>query len=73
MPLALDFFLHYAYLILFLWVMLEQLGAPVPSVPILLTAGSLTATHKLLLPAVIVAVVAACFVSDSLWYLLGKR
>jgi membrane protein DedA with SNARE-associated domain/rhodanese-related sulfurtransferase len=38
-----------------------------------LTAGSLTATHKLLLPAVIVAVVAACFVSDSLWYLLGKR
>ena len=52
---------------------LEQLGAPVPSIPIVLTAGSLTSTHKLLLPAVIVAVVAGCFVSDSLWYLLGKR
>jgi len=47
MPLALDFFLHYAYWIIFLWVLVEQLGVPIPSVPLLLTAGTLTATHKL--------------------------
>ena len=73
MPLAFDFFLHFAYVILFLWVMAEQLGVPVPSLPLLLAAGTLTATHKLSLPLVLLAAVAGCFVSDSLWYLLGKR
>src|ERR1700691_4545134 len=73
MPLAYDFFLHYAYVILFLWVMGEQLGVPVPSIPLLLAAGTLTATHKLSFPLVLFSVVAACFVSDSLWYMLGKR
>jgi membrane protein DedA with SNARE-associated domain len=73
MPLAFDFFLHFAYAILFLWVMAEQLGVPVPSLPLLLAAGTLTATHKLSFPLVLLAAVAGCFVSDSLWYLLGKR
>ncbi len=73
MPLAYDFFLHFAYVILFVWVMGEQLGVPIPSMPLLLAAGTLTATHKLSLPFVLVAVVAGCFVSDTLWYLLGKR
>ena len=67
MGLGFSFFLHYAYIILFLWVMGEQLGAPVPSIPLLLAAGTLTATHKLSLPLVLFAVVAGCFVSDSLW------
>src|ERR1700677_865095 len=73
MPLAYDFFLHYAYVILFLWVMGEQLGVPVPSIPLLLAAGTLTATHKLSFPLVLFAVVAGCFVSVTLWYMLGKR
>ena len=73
MPLALEFFLHYAYLIIFVWILAEQLGMPVPSIPILLTAGSLTATHKLSLSLVLISLVAGCFVSDSVWYLLGKR
>jgi membrane protein DedA with SNARE-associated domain/rhodanese-related sulfurtransferase len=73
MQLALQFFLHYAGFMLFLWVLGEQLGAPVPSVPLLLTAGSLTATHVLPLSLVLVAVLAACFLADSTWYFLGKR
>ena len=73
MPLAVDFFLHYAYFILFLWVMAEQLGVPVPSMPLLLAAGTLTATHKLSLSLTLLAIVAGCFVSDSSWYFLGKR
>jgi membrane protein DedA with SNARE-associated domain len=68
MPLAFDFFLHFAYVILFLWVMAEQLGVPVPSLPLLLAAGTLTATHKLSLPLVLFAAVAGCFISDSLWF-----
>ena len=43
MPLALDFFIQYGYAILFLWVLAEQLGMPIPSAPLLITAGTLTA------------------------------
>ena len=46
MPIAVDFFLHYVYVILFFWVLAEQLGMPIPSIPLLLTAGTLTGTHK---------------------------
>ena len=73
MPIAIDFFLKYGYWILFLWVLIEQLGAPVPSVPILLTAGTLTSTHKMSLPLVLIAVVLGSLISDSIWYLMGKK
>lgn len=70
---ASSFFIQHAYWILFLWVLLEQLGIPLPSTPILLTAGTLTATHHLSLPLVLAAAIAGSLVSDSLWYVLGKR
>jgi membrane protein DedA with SNARE-associated domain/rhodanese-related sulfurtransferase len=73
MPVALSFFLKYGYAILFVWVLTEQLGVPVPTVPILLTAGTLTATHKMNLALVLLAVVMGSLVSDSLWYVMGKR
>ena len=73
MPLAMDFFVHYAYGILFLWVLVEQLGVPVPSVPLLLTAGTLTSTHRLHAVPVMLSVLAACAVADSLWYAAGVR
>lgn len=73
MPIALAFFVHYAYLILFLWVLVEQIGVPVPSIPVLLTAGTLSATHKIHHSYALLAVLAACVVSDSMWYALGRR
>jgi membrane protein DedA with SNARE-associated domain/rhodanese-related sulfurtransferase len=73
MPVALDFFLHHAYLILFGWIAAEQIGLPIPSVPILLTAGTLTATHQLSLPLILFSAILACLISDSLWYFLGAR
>jgi membrane protein DedA with SNARE-associated domain/rhodanese-related sulfurtransferase len=73
MPVALDFFLQYGYLILFVWVMAEQLGMPIPSVPLLLTAGTLTATHRMNLLLVLLSVIAGSLVSDTTWYFMGKR
>jgi membrane protein DedA with SNARE-associated domain/rhodanese-related sulfurtransferase len=73
MPIALAFFVHYAYVILFLWVLVEQLGMPIPSIPVLLTAGTLAATHRLSASASIAAVLVACLLADSTWYLLGRR
>ncbi|HET9087680.1 MAG TPA: DedA family protein, partial [Acidobacteriaceae bacterium] len=68
-----EIFLHYEYLILFLWVMLEQLGMPVPSTPILLTAGTLTATHGMRMHWVILAVLLGAIAGDSVWFRLGGR
>ncbi len=73
MPIAYEVFLRYAYLILFVWVLVEQLGAPIPSVPVMLTAGTLTATHKLSLPLVLISVLLGSLVSDSVWFVMGKR
>ena len=73
MPIALSFFIRHAYWILFLWVLMEQLGVPLPSAPILLTAGTLTATDHLKLGFVLLAALAGSLVSDSIWYWLGRR
>ncbi len=73
MPIALAFFVHYAYLILFVWVLVEQLGVPIPSIPLLLTAGTLSATHRIHVAYALPAVLLACILADSTWYFLGRR
>jgi len=73
MPIAVEFFVGHAYAILFLWVLVEQLGMPVPSIPLLLTAGTLSATHRLSAFSALLAVIAACLISDSTWYGLGRH
>ncbi|MGC1783726.1 MAG: VTT domain-containing protein [Acidobacteriaceae bacterium] len=66
-------FLHFGYLIVFGWVLVEQLGVPLPSTPILLTAGTLTATHHMRIEWLVVAVMAASAIADSAWFQLGGR
>ncbi len=72
MPFA-QLFLAHAYLVLALWVFAEQIGLPIPSAPLLLTAGTLTATHRLHLLPVLLAIVGGSLVSDTTWFFLGKR
>ena len=73
MNIALEFFVHYAYFILFLWVLVEMLGVPIPSVPVLLTAGTVAATHRISGSLALVVVLAACLIGDTFWYYLGRR
>ena len=73
MPIALVFFIHYAYLIIFLWVLVEQIGIPIPSVPVLLTAGTLSATHRVSWLGITLAMVLACVIADTVWFSLGRR
>jgi membrane protein DedA with SNARE-associated domain/rhodanese-related sulfurtransferase len=73
MPIALAFFVQYAYGILFLWVLVEQFGIPIPSIPVLLTAGTLSATHRIHASYSLLAVLLACMIADSMWYFLGRR
>ena len=73
MPIAVEFFVAHAYAILFCWVLVEQLGVPMPSVPLLLTAGTLSATHRLSASSVLAVVALACVIADSTWYGLGRQ
>jgi membrane protein DedA with SNARE-associated domain/rhodanese-related sulfurtransferase len=73
MPIAIVVFVHYAYLIIFLWVLVEQIGIPIPSIPVLLTAGTLTATHRIHHIYVVMAMLAACMIADTIWFSLGRR
>jgi membrane protein DedA with SNARE-associated domain/rhodanese-related sulfurtransferase len=72
MPIAVEFFVAHAYAILFFWVLVEQLGIPIPSIPLLLTAGTLSATHRLSASTSLLVIVVACLISDSTWYMLGR-
>lgn len=73
MHFTVHFFLEYSYWILFGWVLIEQLGVPLPSSPILLAAGTLTATHHLGIGGIVLAVMAGCVLADSVWFRLGGR
>ncbi|HWQ03643.1 MAG TPA: VTT domain-containing protein [Candidatus Nitrosotenuis sp.] len=68
-----EFLVRHGYLVLFFWVMGEQLGLPVPAVPILLAAGALAGAGKLSLPLVVLLALAACAISDSAWFEIGRR
>lgn len=73
MEIALAFLLKYGYLVLFGWVLLEQIGVPIPSVPLIITAGTLTVTRQMHWAIVLADIVLACVISDSTWYMLGGR
>lgn len=70
---ALEFLLHHGYVVLLAWVFVEQLGVPIPSLPILLAAGALAGTHHLNLFTSLFLAVLAAVSADSLWYQLGRR
>ncbi|MBS0365228.1 MAG: DedA family protein/thiosulfate sulfurtransferase GlpE [Proteobacteria bacterium] len=57
----------------FVNVMLEQLGVPVPAVPTLVLAGAMTGEGRLSFPVLMVAGIGACLLGDSAWYFAGQR
>ncbi len=70
---TLQFLIAHGYTVLFVWVLAEQLGLPLPSVPALLAAGALAGAGRMgLLLAVTVGTVAA-LLADVLWYEIGRR
>ena len=70
---AMRLFVVHAYAVLFGWVLIEQGGLPVPSIPLMLAAGTMSATHKLHVAYALPLIMLACLIADSGWYLLGRR
>ena len=61
-----------AVAVVFVNVLLQQIGLPVPAVPTLLMAGSLAASSGQL-GQVLAAAIAASVIADALWYVAGRR
>ncbi len=68
-----EFLIRHGSWVLFTWVLAEQLGVPVPSVPILLATGALIGLHRESFPHSMLIVLAASALADTFWYTLGRQ
>jgi membrane protein DedA with SNARE-associated domain len=68
-----EFLTRHGYIVLGVAVLLEQLGVPIPSMPVLLAAGAISGLGTLNPVACIAIALVAAVVGDLFWFLLGRR
>lgn len=73
MSLPTQILLAYGYFLLFGWVLVEQFGIPLPATPVLVAAGALSADQKVSFTFAMLTGLAACLISDSTWFIIGRR
>jgi membrane protein DedA with SNARE-associated domain len=70
-------FIHYllrhGYLFLFLFVFAEQVGFPLPALPVLLGMGALIGLGYFSFPTALGVAFAATLLADLIWFYLGRR
>ncbi len=64
---------QYGLLLVFLNVLAEQLGAPIPAYPTLLITGALVAHGDYSAPMLLLTAVGAALIADLAWFLMGRR
>ncbi|MCE3242651.1 MAG: hypothetical protein K0Q83_3158, partial [Deltaproteobacteria bacterium] len=69
---AADFLIRHGYAVLFGWVLLEQLGLPIPAAPLLIAAGALARAGKMNLTFALTLTFVAVILADLFWYSLGR-
>src|ERR1041385_6186593 len=69
---AADFLIRHGYIVLFGWVLLEQLGLPIPAAPLLIAAGALARAGKMNLTFAMTLAFVAAILADLFWYFLGR-
>jgi membrane protein DedA with SNARE-associated domain/rhodanese-related sulfurtransferase len=67
------FLVQYGSLVLFSVVFAEQIGLPLPAIPVLLAAGALAGAGKMNFALAVLLSVAACLGGDVVWYQLGRH
>jgi membrane protein DedA with SNARE-associated domain len=72
MQAIIEFVSRHGYGVLIVWVFAEQIGLPIPSIPILLAAGALAGAGRMSLGGALLCAVAAALIADSLWFQLGR-
>jgi membrane protein DedA with SNARE-associated domain len=68
-----DFLVRHGPLVLFVIVLAEQLGLPLPAPPVLMAMGALAATGRFTLGRAVLLALVACLIADFVWYELGRR
>lgn len=66
------FLLRYGYSLVFLTVLAENLGLPVPSYPLVLVASALATQFRFTVGGVVAASAIAALVGDGVWYVVGR-
>src|SRR6267154_6140667 len=69
---TLEFLIRHGYVVLLGWVFAEQIGLPIPSLPLMLAAGALAGTGHISFWASLLIVTIAALLADSIWYILGR-
>jgi hypothetical protein len=64
---------QYGYVLLFAFVLAEQVGLPIPAVPVLLGVGALAGAGRMSFIMALAAGLAASLPPDLVWYELGRR
>jgi membrane protein DedA with SNARE-associated domain/rhodanese-related sulfurtransferase len=70
---TLYFLTQYGSVLLFVVVLVEQVGLPVPALLFLIAAGALVGTGQMALSVAVGSAVLAALLGDQLWYELGRR
>ncbi|HEY2229351.1 MAG TPA: DedA family protein/thiosulfate sulfurtransferase GlpE [Xanthobacteraceae bacterium] len=68
---------QHVVLLVFLGVLLAEIGVPLPALPLLMTAATLVAPNGLELPKMVISIILAgvggCLLADIAWYWGGQR
>ena len=67
-----EFLIQHGYILLFAWVLIEQIGLPVPAVPLLIAAGALAGSGKINLALAMGSAIIAVLLADVFWYHVGR-
>ena len=70
---VLEFLLRHIELVVFFTVLAEQIGLPIPAIPLLLAAGAVAGDGQASLIALTALSVGACLLGDMVWFELGRH
>jgi membrane protein DedA with SNARE-associated domain/rhodanese-related sulfurtransferase len=70
---TLEFLLRHIELVVFLTVLAEQVGFPIPAIPVLLAAGAVAGDSQASLFVLTLVSVLGCLFGDMLWFELGRH
>jgi membrane protein DedA with SNARE-associated domain len=68
-----QFLVRHGYSLLFVWVLAEQIGLPLPAEPLLLAAGALAGATRLNIVILTGLAVLAAVIADFVWFEIGRR
>src|SRR5437879_13748200 len=64
---VIDVLVRHGYLVVFGWVLADQIGLPLPAVPFLLAAGALAGNGRLSLALILAAAALPSLATDPAW------